>query len=79
MRAPRTTAGGGGDQGQPGPDAALCPKCQRPKATPRDVIRWRSGASGYELACFDGVAYSRLLPDEEAVPGAEPQIGRAHV
>jgi hypothetical protein len=51
--------------------AVVCPKCRRPKATPRDIIRWLSDADGYEKACFDGVTYPRLLPEEEAVPGAE--------
>ncbi len=51
--------------------AEVCPKCERPKAVARDVIRWLSGADGYAFACFNGAEYSRLLPDEEAVPGAD--------
>lgn len=75
MSPPRTPTSGDQDQGQP-PRPVLCPKCQRPKATPRDVIRWRSDVSGYELACFDGVEHSRLLPEEEALPGAELLKGK---
>ncbi len=52
-------------------DKVICPKCKRPKATPRDVIRWLSRAIHYEKVCFDEVDYSRLLPDEEAEPGAD--------
>ena len=35
------------------------------------MIRWRSDAKGWTQVCFDGVDYPRLLPEEEAVPGAE--------
>lgn len=49
----------------------ICPECERPKATARDVIRWLSRAGGCEFACFDGVDYARLLPDEEAAPGGD--------
>lgn len=50
--------------------AAICPKCKRPKAMPRDVIRWLTNTGHHAQVCWDGVDYRRLTPEEEAVPDA---------
>ncbi len=50
--------------------AAICPKCQRPKATARDVIRWLNAMGRHGEVCLDGVDYSRIMPDEEVIPDA---------
>ena len=51
--------------------SAPCPKCRRPKAAAADIIRWLSDADGHACVCWDGVEFARLLPDEEAVEGAD--------
>lgn len=45
---------------------AICPKCKLPKATARDIIRWRSFAVVDEV-CFSGriKRMSNLMPYEE--------------
>lgn len=50
--------------------ADVCPKCERPKATPHDAVRWLTNTGHHAEVCWDGVDYLRITPDEEAVPGA---------
>lgn len=46
---------------------ATCPRCDRPCATPGDLIRWRSLAEANSEVCFDTEVFGQLhlLPEEE--------------